>query len=93
MATVFLCKFLVFLVKPYFFEKLLAGLEPATYSLRMSCATNCATEAFKNALDEDSPKALYDLTGNRTRVYAVRGRRLNRLTMRPQIVWYPYFQK
>ena len=24
-----------------------------------------------------------DLTGNRTRVYAVRGRRLNRLTMRP----------
>ena len=25
----------------------------------------------------------YDLIGNRTRVYAVRGRRLNRLTMRP----------
>ena len=26
----------------------------------------------------------YDLIGNRTRVYAVRGRRLNRLTMRPE---------
>ena len=25
----------------------------------------------------------YDLTGNRTRVYAVRGRRLDRLTIRP----------
>ena len=25
-----------------------------------------------------------DLTGNRTRVYAVRGRRLNRLTTRPK---------
>lgn len=27
----------------------------------------------------------YDLIGNRTRVYAVRGRRLNRLTMRPYL--------
>ena len=26
-----------------------------------------------------------DLTGNRTRVYAVRGRRLSRLTIRPQV--------
>ena len=26
----------------------------------------------------------YDLTGNRTRVYAVRGRRLDRLTIRPK---------
>ncbi len=29
--------------------------------------------------------ALYDLTGNRTRVYAVRGRRLDRLTIRPYL--------
>ena len=36
----------------------------------------------KNALDFSS-KAFYDLTGNRTRVYAVRGRRLDRLTIRP----------
>ena len=28
-------------------------------------------------------KLLYDLSGNRTRVYAVRGRRLDRLTIRP----------
>ena len=64
----------------FIFEPL-AGLEPATHALRMRCATNCATEAFKNALDRKS-KA-YDLTGNRTRVYGVRGRRLDRLTMRP----------
>ena len=38
--------------------------------------------SVKNALDFSS-KAFYDLTGNRTRVYAVRGRRLDRLTMRP----------
>ena len=25
--------------------KLTVGLEPTTYSLRMSCATNCATQA------------------------------------------------
>ena len=28
----------------------------------------------------------YDLTGNRTRVYAVRGRRLDRLTNRPYLI-------
>ena len=28
----------------------------------------------------------YDLTGNRTRVYAVRGRRLDRLTNRPYVL-------
>ena len=39
----------------------------------------------KNALDIIS-KA-YDLIGNRTRVYAVRGRRLNRLTTRPYSIF------
>ncbi len=37
----------------------------------------------KNALDI-AQSISYDLTGNRTRVYAVRGRRLDRLTMRPK---------
>ena len=32
-----------------------------------------------------------DLTGNRTRVYAVRGRRLDRLTMRPYEIKNKYF--
>ena len=33
----------------------------------------------------------YDLTGNRTRVYAVRGRRLDRLTIRPYAVLFCLF--
>ena len=63
------------------FSKLPAGLEPATHALRMRCATNCATEASKMLWTLS--KAFYDLSGNRTRVYAVRGRRLDRLTNRP----------
>ena len=66
--------------------KPLAGLEPATHALRMRCATNCATMAhlFKKIrpLQMQQPHQ-DDLTGNRTRVYAVRGRRLDRLTIRP----------
>ena len=36
-------------------------------------------------------KLLYDLSGNRTRVYAVRGRRLDRLTIRPYAVLFCLF--
>ena len=35
----------------------------------------------------------YDLAGNRTRVYAVRGRRLNRLTTRPYLIYEAYTLK
>ena len=66
--------------------KPLAGLEPATHALRMRCATNCATMAYLfkkiRPLQMQQPHQ-DDLTGNRTRVYAVRGRRLDRLTIRP----------
>ena len=69
--------------------KPLAGLEPATHALRMRCATNCATMAhlFKKIrpLQMQQPHQ-DDLTGNRTRVYAVRGRRLDRLTNRPYLI-------
>ena len=34
---------------------------------------------------------LHDLSGNRTRVYAVRGRRLDRLTIRPYAVLFCLF--
>ena len=72
------------------FIKPLAGLEPATHALRMRCATNCATMAYYISLKKEirplqMQQPLFDdLTGNRTRVYAVRGRRLDRLTIRPK---------
>ena len=67
-----------------FCNQLPAGLEPATYALRMRCSTNWATEApLKNAAAYATAS---DLSGNRTRVYAVRGRRLDRLTNRPWFV-------
>ena len=63
-------------------KKLPAGLEPATPSLRMKCTTDCATEAVKiKKAPED--RSSYDQSGNRTRVSAVRGRRLSRLTNWP----------
>ena len=63
--------------------KLAIGLEPTTYSLRMSCTTNCATQAYIQT-KEELISSLDDQSGNRTRVYAVRGRRLSRLTNWPK---------
>ena len=75
--------------------KPLAGLEPATHALRMRCATNCATMAYSfkkiKPLQMQQPYQ-YDLTGNRTRVYAVRGRRLDRLTIRPKWIEATWFE-
>ena len=65
------------------FFKLAIGLEPTTYSLRMSCTTNCATQAYIQT-KEELISSLYDQSGNRTRVCAVRGRRLSRLTNWPK---------
>ena len=48
------------------------GLEPLTCWLQVSCSANWATSAFYN-----------DPTGNRTRVTAVKGPCLNRLTIGP----------
>ena len=65
------------------FLKLAIGLEPTTYSLRMSCTTNCATQAYIQT-KEELISSFDDQSGNRTRVYAVRGRRLSRLTNWPK---------
>ena len=43
-------------------------------------------EILYNKKASGYPLAFNDLTGNRTRVYAVRGRRLDRLTIRPYVV-------
>ena len=66
----------------YLFQ-LPAGFEPAALSLRVKCSTpEPRKHTFKKCFGQLS-KAFYDLSGNRTRDSAVRGRRLDRLTNRP----------
>ena len=60
------------------------GLEPITCWLQISCSANWATSAYKCSADWISFTA-NDSNGNRTRVTAVKGRCLNRLTMEPYI--------
>ena len=47
--------------------------------------SNCHSFDATRLLPKQQP-CHHDLTGNRTRVYAVRGRRLSRLTIRPFVV-------
>ncbi len=60
--------------------------------LRISQRPRLCYERYIQRKKQESLPALisYDLTGNRTRVYAVRGRRLSRLTIRPYAIGFQF---
>ena len=43
-------------------HKLAIGLEPTTYSLRMSCTTNCATQAYLDNINKGRVKLFLLMT-------------------------------
>lgn len=58
------CKPHIYVIYRRYSLELVTGLEPATCSLRMSCTTNCATQAYKR---NDTAYILYYTIGEMSR--------------------------